>query len=102
MRSGIPSGKPPRACLAYSFIAQLFILSRYGLIDDGFVFGIEEAITHLNNEEKKIIKEAKRIAKKLNKKIPVIYTAANMEAVAGLRTPAVSVLIDCGSAHRTG
>jgi len=78
----IPSGKPPRACLAYSFIAQLFILSRTGLIDDGFVFGIEEAIAHLNNEEKKIMKDAKRIAKKLYKKIPVIYAAANMEAVA--------------------
>ncbi|MBA3648437.1 MAG: bifunctional phosphoglucose/phosphomannose isomerase [Chitinophagales bacterium] len=78
----IPGGKPPRACLTYSFIQQLFIFYYYGLIDDGFVVGIQEAIIHLDKEEKHIQKLAKQIAKKLNKKIPIIYSAANMEAVA--------------------
>jgi glucose/mannose-6-phosphate isomerase len=78
----IPGGKPPRACLAYSFIQQLFILCNYNLIDDGFVLGIEEAIRLLDKEEKRITKQAKSIAKKLNKKMTVIYSAANMEAVA--------------------
>jgi glucose/mannose-6-phosphate isomerase len=78
----IPGGKPPRACLAYSFIQQLFILCNYNLIDDGFVVGIEEAIRLLDKEEKRIAKQAKSIAKKLNKKMTVIYSAANMEAVA--------------------
>ena len=40
----IPGGKPPRGCLAYSFIQQLFILAFYNLIDEGFVVGIEQAI----------------------------------------------------------
>lgn len=78
----IPGGKPPRTCLAYSFIQQLFILAHYNLIDEGFVVGIEQAIEHLDKEEKRIVKQAKSLARKLNKKIPVIYSAANFEAVA--------------------
>jgi glucose/mannose-6-phosphate isomerase len=78
----IPAGMPPRACLAYSFIQQLFILSYYNLIDEGFVIGIEEAIAHLDAEEKRIIKQAQSIARKINKKMIVIYSAANIEAVA--------------------
>lgn len=78
----IPGGMPPRSCLAYSFTQQLFILSYYNLIDDGFILGIQEAISHLNKEEKRIMKLAKSIAKKMNRKTTVIYSAANMEAVA--------------------
>jgi len=78
----IPSGMPPRACLAYSFIQQLFILSYYNLIDEGFVVGIEEAIAHLDTEEKRIMKQAQSIARRIHKKMIVIYSAANVEAVA--------------------
>ena len=78
----IPGGKPPRSALAYSFIQQLFILANYNLIDDGFVVGIEQAITLLDKEEKRINKQAKSLAKKLNKKLPVIYAPANFESVA--------------------
>ncbi|MEO5674757.1 MAG: bifunctional phosphoglucose/phosphomannose isomerase [Chitinophagales bacterium] len=78
----IPGGKPPRACLAYSFIQQLFILAHFNLIDDGFIVGIEQAITMLNKEEKHIMKQAKSLAKKMNRKIPVIYSACNFETVA--------------------
>lgn len=78
----IPGGMPPRACLAYSFIQQLFVLSYYNLVDNGFIVGIMEAIDHLDKEEKRIAKLAKGIAKKINKKTTVIYSAANMEAVA--------------------
>jgi glucose/mannose-6-phosphate isomerase len=78
----IPGGMPPRACLAYSFIQQLYVLFHYRYVDLGFEVGVEGAIKLLDREEKKIQKEAKRIAKKLNKKIPVIYANANQEAVA--------------------
>ncbi len=78
----IPGGQPPRACLAYSFIQQLFILEHYNFIDDGFIVGIQQAITMLDKEEKKMMKQAKSIAKKLNKRNPVIYSAVNFEAVA--------------------
>jgi glucose/mannose-6-phosphate isomerase len=76
-------GNPPRACLAYSFIQQLFILYNYNLIDDGFALGIDEAIHLLDKEEKRIMKQAKSIAKKLNKENQLLYyTSSNMEAIA--------------------
>ncbi len=78
----IPAGLPPRACLAYSFIQQLYILNRYSLIDDGFRVGLEEVVELIDDNEKKIRKEAKQIAKKLKGKTPVIYAAPNMAAVA--------------------
>ena len=64
------------------FIQQLFVLSYHNLIDDGFTLGIEEAIDLLNKEERRIQKQAKSLARKLNKKQIVIYTSTNMEAVA--------------------
>jgi len=78
----IPSGLPPRACLAYSFIQQLYILDRYHLINNAFTLGLEEAIDFLDGSEKKIRKEAQRVAKKLKGKMPVIYAAPSMSAVA--------------------
>lgn len=78
----IPGGMPPRACLAYSFIQQLYVLFHYRFIDLGFEVGIQGAIQLLDKEEKRIQKEAQRIAKKLNKKIPIIYANASQEAVA--------------------
>lgn len=78
----IPGGMPPRACLGYSFLQQLYVLAYYRYIDRGFEVGVDGAIKLINREEKKIQKEAQRIAKKLNKKIPVIYANANQEAVA--------------------
>lgn len=78
----IPGGMPPRACLSYSFIQQLYVLFHYRLIDLGFEEGIKDAIKLLDKQENRIQKEAKRVAKKLNKKIPVIYSCAGMESVA--------------------
>jgi glucose/mannose-6-phosphate isomerase len=78
----VPGGKPPRTALGYSFIQQLFILAYYNLIDNGFVVGIQEASRMLDKEEKRIMKQAKSLAKKLNKRLPVIYAAANFEAIA--------------------
>jgi glucose/mannose-6-phosphate isomerase len=78
----IPGGKPPRTALAYSFIQQLFILANYNLIDNGFIVGIQEASRMLDKEEKRIMKQAKSLARKLNKRLPVIYSAANFEAIA--------------------
>ena len=78
----IPSGMPPRACLAYSFIQQLYVLYHYRYIDLGFEVGIQGAVDLINKETKKIQKLAKSIAKKLNKKIPVIYANSTQEAIA--------------------
>ncbi len=78
----IPGGMPPRACLAYSFIQQLYVLFHYRLIDLGFEVGLDGAARLIDREEKKIQKLAMKVAKKMKKKIPVIYAAADNEAVA--------------------
>lgn len=78
----IPGGMPPRACLGYSMLQILYILFHYRLIDLGFEEGVKSAIKLLDKNEKKIRKEAVRVAKKLNKKTPVIYGCAGYEGAA--------------------
>lgn len=78
----IPSGMPPRACLAYSFVQQLYVLFHYRLIDLGFEVGLNYTVKLLNKHEDRIRKQAKKIAKKLNKKTPIIYSTTPLESVA--------------------
>ncbi len=77
----IPGGMPPRACLAYSFTQLFFVLHGFGLIGDGFKEDFETSIHLLDHEEEHICAEAYYLAEKLHKKIPVIYSQANYEAV---------------------
>ncbi|HAP00464.1 MAG TPA: hypothetical protein DCQ93_00935 [Bacteroidetes bacterium] len=58
------------------------MLFHYRLIDLGFEEGVKSAIKLLDKNEKKIRKEAVRVAKKLNKKTPVIYGCAGYEGAA--------------------
>ncbi len=78
----IPGGMPPRACLAYSFIQQLFVLYHLNLIEYDFQTDLLSSINLLDNEEAAIQQEAKNIAKILTNKFPIIYTSSNMQAVA--------------------
>ena len=78
----IPSGMPPRACLGYSLMQILYVLFHYRMIDLGFEEGVKAAIKLLDKNELKIQKEAKKIAKKLNKKFPIIYACSGFEGVA--------------------
>lgn len=78
----IPSGMPPRACLGYSFVQQLFILKRYNFIDDGFLVGLTQAARLLVKEQKRIQRQAKSLARKLNRRLPVIYSTTDLEPVA--------------------
>jgi len=78
----IPGGMPPRSCLGYSFVQQLFILDQYGLIDNFYQPALEDAIKLLEEEEDNIKLLANDIAGKLANKIPIIYVACNMESIA--------------------
>ncbi|GDX52085.1 bifunctional phosphoglucose/phosphomannose isomerase [Bacteroidota bacterium] len=78
----IPSGMPPRSCIGYSLIQLLYVLFHYRMIDLGFEEGVKAAIKLLDKNENRIQKEAKKIAKKLNKKFPIIYACAGFEGVA--------------------
>ncbi len=79
----VPAGSPsPRACLGYSFVQQLFILNKLGLISDKIISEVEVASELLKKEQEDIQSRAERIAPMLKGKIPVIYTTDRMEAVA--------------------
>ena len=78
----IPGGMPPRSCLGFSFVQQLFIIHKLGHISDQFVGQLGSAIEMLDNEEDAIREKAREIAKQLNGTIPIIYSSAHMESVA--------------------
>jgi glucose/mannose-6-phosphate isomerase len=77
----IPGGMPPRSCLAYSFTQLFYVLHGFGLIGDWFKTDLDTTIHMLDHEEEHICAEAYYLAEKLHKKIPVIYSQANYEAV---------------------
>jgi glucose/mannose-6-phosphate isomerase len=77
----IPGGMPPRACLAYSFTQLFYVLHEFGIIGNWFKDQFESTIHLLDHEEEHICSEAYYLAEKLHKKIPVIYSQANYEAV---------------------
>jgi glucose/mannose-6-phosphate isomerase len=77
----IPGGMPPRACLAYSLTQLFYVLHGFGLIGDGFKSDMESALQLLDHEEEHICAEAYYLAEKLHRKVPVIYSQADFEAV---------------------
>jgi len=78
----IPGGMPPRACLAYSFVQQLFVLSFHGLISSAFKLQIQKAIELINHEESDVKSRAEKLANDLREKLPIIYINGKMESVA--------------------
>ncbi|MBL7831124.1 MAG: bifunctional phosphoglucose/phosphomannose isomerase [Saprospiraceae bacterium] len=79
----VPGNWPsPRACLGFSFVQQLFILHKLGLISEESIKGVESSIALLDAEMDDIQTKAKMIANMLFGKVPVIYTTDRMESVA--------------------
>ncbi len=77
----IPGGMPPRSCLGYSLTQLFFVLNAAGIISNRFEKELEKSVVLLNKEQTRIQKLALRVAKKLYKKIPVIYSATGFEGV---------------------
>ena len=81
----IPSGWPaPRACFGYSFVSQLAIMGKMGLLDKDFHKGFIEVIQLIENEANEIKDEAKEISNRLIGKLPFIYTNLDFEPL-GIR-----------------
>jgi glucose/mannose-6-phosphate isomerase len=78
----VPAGMPPRACLGYSLVQILFTLANFGMIDNHFEREIKAAIKQMKAGETETCKKAMTIAKKINGKLPIIYSADNFEGVA--------------------
>jgi bifunctional phosphoglucose/phosphomannose isomerase len=78
----IPGGMPPRACMGYSLVQQLFVLYYAGLISKSFEKELEAGIDLLLSEQKKIRVVAEKLCNKLLGKIPVFYTLQGYQAMA--------------------
>lgn len=79
----VPGNWPsPRACLGYSLVQQLAVLTELGLISDKSIGSISKSVPLLNTESSNIKKEARKIAKKLHDKLPIIYCEDRIAPVA--------------------
>jgi len=78
----IPGGMPPRACLAYSFVQQLYTLHFHRLIDNDFESKLYASIALLEKEADNIKSIAQDMASKLYDKLPIIYAPDGYGAVA--------------------
>ena len=78
----VPAGMPPRACLGYSLVQLLGILYNFGLIPNNYDREIKAAIKLLKTNTADIQKKAMTVAKKMQGKLPIIYSAAAIEGVA--------------------
>ncbi len=80
----IPGGMPPRTCLGYSLVAQLYVLYKMSLIGDDFITQIKRAADLLLKLEEEIKITAKSTAEKIKDTIPIIYSSTPLQNV-GLR-----------------
>ena len=78
----IPSGSPPRAMFAYSFIQLFFILYKNRLISDGFLKSLEHTVKNLKKNSESIISTARSAAEKIHKTTAIIYCCDGYEGLA--------------------
>lgn len=74
--------QPPRTCLGYSFVQQLYILKFFGFAEKKHLSDLKLSITLLENHQEKIKRSAVAMAQKIHKKFPIIYATERMSAVA--------------------
>lgn len=77
----IPSGNPPRACLAYSLTLLLGVLDFFGVAKNT-IGEAELAADLLDQNRDAIVTEAEAIARTLSFSTPVLVTGAGYEGVA--------------------
>ena len=77
----IPAGIQPRSATGYLFSALSTILTNCGIIEDisSDIFHTAEELIKINST---LEKEGKTLAKKLAKKIPIVYASNNLKAAA--------------------
>ncbi|MBK6544004.1 MAG: bifunctional phosphoglucose/phosphomannose isomerase [Saprospiraceae bacterium] len=79
----LPNNWPsPRACLGFSLVSQLYVISKLELVDPFFIPQLNDTILRLKNETSEILEKAKQLAAVLNGKLPVIYSTDRIEPVA--------------------
>ncbi|WMX12809.1 MULTISPECIES: bifunctional phosphoglucose/phosphomannose isomerase [unclassified Aureispira] len=78
----IPSvQQPPRTCLGYSLVQQLFVLNYFGFASKQCIQDIKSSIALLEEQQDQIRVKAAQLARKMEGKFPVIYATDKMGAV---------------------
>jgi len=78
----VPGGEQPRAMLAYSLIQQVYLLYKYNLTTDKHVKDLSSVTALIDKYENEIQTEAKKLAEKLHRSMPVIYADSSFGGVA--------------------
>jgi glucose/mannose-6-phosphate isomerase len=78
----IPGGMPPRSCLGYSLVQQLFVFMRYKLMSPKVLASLEASVELLKTEQAAIRIEGEQVAAKLHGRMPVIYCTTAYEGIA--------------------
>jgi glucose/mannose-6-phosphate isomerase len=76
------TGQPPRTCLGYSLVQQLYILNYFGFAAASVLEDLEKAIGTLEEQQALIHTKAKQMTRHLNGHFPIIYATERMSAVA--------------------
>lgn len=74
--------QPPRTCLGYSLVQQLFVLQFFGLAPKTLIDNVERSIGLIEEHQERIKTIAKQYTRQLVGKFPMIYTTERMGAVA--------------------
>lgn len=77
-----PDWSSPRACLGYSVVAQMHILSAAGATEEPIRTGFESAVSLLEKETEAINDKALQMANLIARNRPVIYASSDIEPVA--------------------
>jgi len=78
----LPEGFPPRACLGYSMVYFLSLLIRYKLSEEKYLQQIVQASHFLELEQPDIQENAYKMARRLFRKMIVIYALGKNEGIA--------------------
>jgi glucose/mannose-6-phosphate isomerase len=78
----IPNEAPcPRAFVGYSLVQLAFLLKNYGLISEKALLDLEKGINIIDSQQEQIREDAKEIAKKFYKKLPILYADDKFEPI---------------------
>ncbi len=78
----VPGGLPPRACLGYSLVQQLFILHKMGFTSDKAIREVQKSAALLDGLEEEIRTDARQLAEYFYRHLPVLYICDRMAGVA--------------------
>jgi glucose/mannose-6-phosphate isomerase len=77
----VPGGMPPRACLGYSTVQQLFVLAANGLIPSSVLDELDSGINWLKDQQASIIQKSDELTGFLYGKLPVLYSSDRYESL---------------------